>query len=179
LQEISGAEGGMILNILREIKSKVRKKTFQKKRKLLYSDSFFILYWKIMNHKQKTSLLTKKEANESRKWYLFDASGKTLGRLASEVAKILRGKHRPDFTPYVDCGDGVVIINAEKVRVTGMKAARKIYREYTGYIGGLREIPYETLIARKPTYILEHAIKGMMPKTRLGMKAQNPTPVNL
>ena len=148
-----------------------------------------------MNHNQKTFILTKKQANESRKWFLLDASGQTLGRLASEITKILRGKHRPDFTPNLDCGDGVVVINAEKIKVTGMKAARKIYREYTGYIGGLREIPYETLIARKPTYILEHAIKGMMPKTRLGgqqvrklriyagaehrMQAQNPTPVNL
>ncbi len=148
-----------------------------------------------MNHKQKTSLLTKQEAINGRKWYLFDASGKTLGRFAAEVAKILRGKHRPDFTPYVDCGDGVVIINAEKISVTGMKRARKIYRSYTGFIGGLKEIPYETLIARKPEYVLEHAIKGMMPKTRLGgqqvkklrvfkgpehdMVAQQPIPVNI
>ncbi len=148
-----------------------------------------------MNHKQKTPLLTKQEALNGRKWYLFDASGKTLGRFAAEVAKILRGKHRPDFTPYVDCGDGVVIINAEKIAVTGMKKARKIYRSYTGFIGGLKEIPYETLIARKPEYVLEHAIKGMMPKTRLGgqqvkklrifkgsehdMTAQQPIPVNI
>jgi large subunit ribosomal protein L13 len=148
-----------------------------------------------MNQKQKTSLLTKQEALNSRKWYLFDASGKTLGRFAAEIAKILRGKHRPDFTPYVDCGDGVVIVNADKIQVTGMKEARKIYRSYTGFIGGLREIPYETLMARKPEYILMHAIKGMMPKTRLGgqqvkklriykgpdhsMTAQKPIPVNI
>ncbi len=148
-----------------------------------------------MNHKHKTTLLTKQEALNSRKWYLFDASGKTLGRFAAEVAKILRGKHRPDFTPHVDCGDGVVIINAEKIEVTGMKEARKIYRSYTGFIGGLREVPYEILMARKPEYILMHAIKGMMPKTRLGgqqvkklriykgadhsMKAQKPIPVNI
>src|SRR5579872_5367683 len=99
-----------------------------------------------MNQKQKTPLLTKQEAQNSRKWYLFDATGKTLGRFAAEVAKILRGKHRPDFTPYVDCGDGVVIINAEKIAVTGMKRARKIYRSYTGHIGGLREVPLETLL---------------------------------
>lgn len=121
-----------------------------------------------MNQNLKTTLLTKKEAADSRKWHILDASGKTLGRFAAEVTKILRGKHRPDFTPHVDCGDGVVIINAEKIVVTGMKAARKIYRSYTGFIGGLREVPYDTLMARKPTYILEHAIKGMMPKTRLG-----------
>ncbi len=124
--------------------------------------------WKPMNQNLKTRFLTKTEATNSRKWHILDASGKTLGRFAAEVTKILRGKHRPDFTPYVDCGDGVVIINAEKIQVTGMKHARKIYRSYTGFIGGLREVPYDTMMARKPTYILERAIKGMMPKTRLG-----------
>lgn len=148
-----------------------------------------------MNPKQKTPLLTKNEALESRQWYLFDASGKTLGRFASEVAKVLRGKHRTDFTPHVDCGDGVVIINATKIQVTGMKRARKIYRNYTGYIGGMRETPFDTMIARKPEYVLMHAIKGMMPKSRLGdqqlkklrifksdvhdMQAQKPIPVNM
>lgn len=148
-----------------------------------------------MNRKQNTPQLTKKEALASRRWYLFDATGKTLGRFASEIAKVLRGKHRPDFTPYVDCGDGVVIINAEKIEVTGMKEARKIYRRYTGFVGGLREVPYSTMKARNPEYILEHAIHGMMPKTRLAgqqvkklriykgdkhdMQAQNPIPVNL
>ena len=148
-----------------------------------------------MNPKQKTSILTRQEALDSRKWYLLDAAGMTLGRFASEVAKILRGKHRTDFTPHVDCGDGVVIINAEKITVTGMKGARKIYNSYTGYIGGQRQVPFDTLLARKPTLILERAIKGMMPKSRLGaqqlrklriyagpehtMQAQNPTPVNM
>lgn len=148
-----------------------------------------------MTLNQKTRILTTKQALETRKWFLLDASGKTLGRFAAEVAKILRGKHRPDFTPHVDCGDGVVIINAEKITVTGMKKARKIYRSYTGFIGGMRETPFETLLARKPAFILERAIKGMMPKTRLGgqqvkklriyagtdhqMKAQNPIPVNI
>jgi large subunit ribosomal protein L13 len=148
-----------------------------------------------MNHKQKTPLLTKKEAISTRQWYLFDATGKTLGRFAAEVAKILRGKHRPDFTPYIDGGDGVVIINADKIAVTGMKRARKIYKSYTGFIGGLREVPYETMIARKPEFVLMHAIKGMMPKSRLGdqqvkklrifkganhdMEAQQPIPVNI
>src|SRR5579864_941196 len=107
----------------------------------------------MMNPKHNTPQLTREQALASRKWYLFDASGKTLGRFAAEVAKILRGKHRPDFTPHVDCGDGVVIINAEKIQVTGMKEARKIYRSYTGFIGGLREVPYEILMARKPEYI--------------------------
>jgi large subunit ribosomal protein L13 len=148
-----------------------------------------------MNQKQKTKLLTKEEAQNSRKWHLLDAEGKTLGRFAAEVTKILRGKHRPDYTPHVDCGDGVVIINAEKIVVTGMKTARKIYRSYTGFIGGMREIPYDTLMARKPTEILERAILGMMPKTRLGgqqvrklriyagtehrMNAQNLIPANI
>lgn len=148
-----------------------------------------------MDLKQKTSILTKAQALGSRKWFLFDAKGKTLGRLSSEVAKVLRGKHRPDFTPNVDCGDGVVIINAEQVAVTGMKEARKIYKRYTGFIGGLREVPLGTMRARRPAYILKRAIEGMMPKTRLGgqqvrklrifvgsdhtMQAQNPTPVNI
>ena len=148
-----------------------------------------------MKKKQNTLLLTREQALQSRQWYLFDATGMTLGRFASEVAKVLRGKHRPDFTPHVDCGDGVVIVNADKVVVTGMKAARKIYRNYTGYIGGLRDVPYNTMMARKPTYILTHAIKGMMPKSRLGnqqlkklrvyagpnhrMEAQNPTQIHL
>lgn len=121
-----------------------------------------------MNPKQKTSILTKEQAVNSRKWFLFDATGKTLGRLSAEITKVLRGKHRPDFTPNVDCGDGVVIVNAEKVSVTGMKEARKLYRSYTGFIGGYRETPLETMRARHPERILMRAIKGMMPKSRLG-----------
>lgn len=144
---------------------------------------------------QNTLLLTREQALQSRRWYLFDATGMTLGRFAAEIAKVLRGKHRPDFTPHVDCGDGVVVINADKVAVTGMKAARKVYRNYTGYIGGLKEIPYRTMMARKPTYVLTHAIKGMLPKNRLAaqhmkhlrvyagsehqMTAQNPIPIQL
>ena len=115
---------------------------------------------------QQTTQLKKEQV--SRQWFLFDAAGKTLGRLASEIAKVLRGKHRHDYTPHVDSGDGVIIINAEKVRVTGRKEAQKIYRYYTGYMGGQRELTYRSLLARKPEYILEHAVKGMMPKTRQG-----------
>lgn len=100
-------------------------------------------------------------------WFVLDAAGKTLGRFATEVAKILRGKHKPTFTTFADGGDGVIIINAEKIRVTGNKEAQKIYRYYTGSMSGLREIPYRTMKARKPEYILEHAVKGMMPKSRL------------
>src|SRR3990167_10853046 len=103
-----------------------------------------------MNHKQKTPLLTRNEALSSRKWYLFDASVKTLGRFAAEVAKILRGKHKPNFTPHVDCGDGVIIINAEKIKVTGAKEAQKIYHYHTGFMGGLREITFRTMRERKP-----------------------------
>ncbi|MBA2367570.1 MAG: 50S ribosomal protein L13 [Candidatus Protochlamydia sp.] len=108
-----------------------------------------------------------KKADQKQNWFILDASGKTLGRLTSEIAKILCGKHKPTFTTFMDCGDGVIVINAEKVAVTGSKAAQKIYRYYTGSMSGLREIPYRTMQARKPEYIIEHAVKGMMPKTRL------------
>src|ERR1700722_2088574 len=146
-------------------------------------------------NKESTVLLTKEAALAARKWILVDASGKTLGRFASEIAKILRGKHKPDFTPNVDCGDGVIIINAEKIEVTGAKEAQKIYRYHTGAMSGMREVPYRTMLGRKPDYIIWHAVKGMMPKTRLteaqmkklrifagdkhDMKAQAPIPVNI
>lgn len=120
-----------------------------------------------MDKKQNTILLTKEEAAAARVWYLIDASGKTLGRLASEIVKILRGKHKPNFTPHVDTGDGVVIIHAEKIEVTGAKEAQKIYRHHTGAMSGMREITYRTMKARHPEEILRRAIKGMMPKTRL------------
>lgn len=113
----------------------------------------------------KTTMLAKEDVK--RTWYVLDASGKTLGRFASEVAKVLRGKHKPDFSSHTDTGDGVVIINAEKIKVTGAKEAQKLYRYHTGFQSGLREIPYRTMKARKPTFIIEHAVKGMMPKTRL------------
>lgn len=117
--------------------------------------------------KNSTILLTKEAALAARKWYLLDATGKTLGRFSAEVAKILRGKHKPHFTPHVDTGDGVVIINASKIKVTGAKEAQKLYRYYTGSMGGMREIPYRVMQARKPDYIIRKAVKGMMPKTRL------------
>lgn len=103
-------------------------------------------------------------------WLVFDAKGQILGRFASELAKVLRGKHRVDFTPSADMGDGVIVINAEQVRVTGSKAARKVYRRYTGYMGGLRETSYQTMLERNPTHIVEHAVQGMMPKTRLSKR---------
>ena len=103
-----------------------------------------------------------------RKWYVVDAEGKHLGRLASEVATLLRGKHKPQYTPHVDTGDFVVVVNSEKVAVTGRKAEQKVYRRHTGYPGGLRETPYEVMLERKPTEVLRKAVHGMMPKTRLG-----------
>ncbi len=103
-----------------------------------------------------------------RKWYVLDAEGKTLGRLASEAASILRGKKKPIYTPHVDTGDYVIVINAEKVEVTGKKRKEKIYKRHTGYPGGLREITFEKLQEQKPEEIIRHAIKGMMPKGPLG-----------
>ncbi|MCT4612745.1 MAG: 50S ribosomal protein L13 [Clostridia bacterium] len=103
-----------------------------------------------------------------RKWYLVDADGKTLGRLASEVAKVLRGKHKPTFTPHVDTGDHVIIINAEKVNLTGNKLDQKLYRYHTGHPGGLREITYREMMAKKPEEVVMHAVKGMLPKNVLG-----------
>jgi len=103
-----------------------------------------------------------------RKWYVIDAEGKTLGRLASEAASILRGKNKPVFTPHIDTGDYVIIINAEKVQVTGKKRKEKIYKRHTGYPGGLREITFEKLQAKKPEEIIRHAVKGMMPNGKLG-----------
>ena len=103
-----------------------------------------------------------------RKWYVVDAEGKTLGRLASEVASVLRGKNKPIYTPHVDTGDYVIVINAEKVAVTGKKRKEKIYKRHTGYPGGLREVAFEDLQAKKPDEIIRHAVKGMLPKGPLG-----------
>lgn len=103
-----------------------------------------------------------------RKWFVLDAQGKTLGRLASEAASVLAGKRNPLYTPYIDMGDHVIVINAEKIHVTGMRAEQKIYRRYTGFPGGLREESFIKLLARRPEKILEEAIKGMLPKSKLG-----------
>jgi large subunit ribosomal protein L13 len=118
-------------------------------------------------NKESTLLLTKEQVAGSRKWFLLDATGKTLGRFASEVATILRGKHKTTYTPHVDGGDGVIIINADKIMVTGNKESQKNYIYNTGFMGGLREIPLNVMRGRKPAFILEHAIKGMMPSNRL------------
>lgn len=144
----------------------------------------------------KTKFVKKEEAIKNRKYYLLDATGKTLGRFASEISKILRGKHKPDYTPNVDTGDGIIIINAEKIKVTGSKPARKVYRRHTGFLGGLRETPYRVMLKKKPEYIIYHAVKGMMQtKSKLArhqlkklhifigsehnMQAQRPIAVNI
>ena len=103
-----------------------------------------------------------------RKWYVVDAEGQTLGRVASQVAAVLRGKNKPTFTPHVDCGDYVIVINADKVEVTGKKRKEKVYKHHTGYPGGLRETTFEKLIEKKPEEVIRHAVKGMMPKGKLG-----------
>ena len=102
-----------------------------------------------------------------RKWFVVDAEGKHLGRLAAEIAKILRGKNKVQYTPHVDVGDFVVVVNAERVVVTGKKAEQRVYRRHSGYPGGMKETSYEQMLARKPTEILRKAVYGMMPKTRL------------
>ena len=103
-----------------------------------------------------------------RKWLVIDASGKTLGRLATEVAKLLRGKHKPTYTPFIDTGDFVIVINASEMVLTGKKLDDKKYRYHTGYAGGLKEIDYRTLMSKNPEKALELAVKGMLPKNSLG-----------
>jgi len=108
------------------------------------------------------------EGKIARKWYVVDATDQTLGRLATRVAHILAGKHNPQYTPFIDTGDHVVVINAAKVKLTGMKAGQKIYHRYTGYPGGLRSEQYDKKLARRPEAVVEDAIKGMLPHTKLG-----------
>ena len=103
-----------------------------------------------------------------RKWYVVDAEGKTLGRMASEIAKVLRGKHKPIYTPHVDCGDFVIVINAEKIHLTGKKLDQKKFVWHTGYIGHLKERSYRDLMTNKPEFVVYQAVKGMLPKNTLG-----------
>ncbi|MBO5993934.1 MAG: 50S ribosomal protein L13 [Firmicutes bacterium] len=103
-----------------------------------------------------------------RKWYVVDASGQTLGRLASEVAAVLRGKNKPEFTPFMDLGDYVIVVNAEKIHLSGKKLSDKLYTTHTGQPGGLREIPYKQMIETKPELVIKSAVKGMLPKNSLG-----------
>jgi len=105
-----------------------------------------------------------------RDWYVVDATGKTLGRLSSEIARRLRGKHKPEYTPHVDTGDYIVVVNAEKIRVTGNKLKDKMYYRYTGYVGNLRSMPLEKLLEEAPERVLQYAVKGMLPRNSLGRK---------
>ena len=111
-----------------------------------------------------------KPAEIQRKWYIIDAADRPLGRTAAKVADILRGKLKPEFTPHVDCGDHVVVINADKAVLTGKKLEKKFYRRHTGYIGGLKEVKYATLMKTRPELAMELAVKGMVPDTTLGRK---------
>ena len=136
-----------------------------------------------------------KSAEVRRDWFLIDASGQTLGRLASEIAIRLRGKHKAVFTPHVDTGDYIVVVNAEHVRVTGRKTKDKLYHHHSGYIGGMKSTPYDKMQAKKPEFIIEQAVRGMLPKNALGRQmfrklkvyagpehqhaAQNPQPLEL
>jgi large subunit ribosomal protein L13 len=113
---------------------------------------------------------TQKQAEIERDWYVVDAEGETLGRLASRIAPILKGKHKPVYTPHLDCGDFVVIVNAEKVRVTGRKLDQKFYHRHSGYPGGLKSISLRDQLNRYPERVLEAAIRGMLPKNKLGRR---------
>ncbi len=135
-----------------------------------------------------------KPADVQRKWYVVDAEGKTLGRMATEIATILRGKHKATFTPHVDGGDFVVVVNADKVVLTGKKLDQKMYRYHTGYVGGLKEITYREMMEKKPEEVVMHAVSGMLCKNKLrsrmmtrlrvfagpnhGHEAQNPEVLN-
>jgi len=118
----------------------------------------------------KTFHLTAEQARTQRKWYVVDATGKVLGRLASEIARILRGKHKPVYSPHLDVGDFVIVVNAEKVRLTGRKWQRKLYYRHSGYPGGLKVETAEQVRQRKPEELIRHAVRGMLPKNRLGRK---------
>ena len=117
-----------------------------------------------------STFMAKKETIE-RRWFVIDAQGKPLGRTAVKAATILRGKHRPEFTPHADCGEFVIIINAAKATLSGKKLEQKFYRHHTGYIGGLKEVNYKTLMNTRPEFAMELAVKGMLPKNTLGRSA--------
>ena len=113
---------------------------------------------------------SQKLSEVQRDWYVIDAAGQTLGRLATQIAVLLRGKHKPTFSPNLDGGDFVVVTNIEKIRVSGRKADQIIYYRHTGYPGGLKETPYKMMLQKRPEYILRHAVKGMIPKNRMGRR---------
>lgn len=131
---------------------------------------FKYIYFRLVQGGKMMKSYMAKTNEIDRKWYLIDAEGKVLGRLASEIATILSGKHKPIYTPHVDTGDFVVVINADKIKLTGKKLEQKNYIYHTGYPGGLKKIPYERLIKERPERIIELAVKGMLPKNRLGRK---------
>ena len=123
-----------------------------------------------MEENAMSTFMAKKETVE-RKWYVIDAAGKPLGKTAAAAATILRGKHRPEFTPHVDCGEFVIIVNADKAVLTGKKLDNKYYRRHSGYIGGLKEVQYRTLMATRPELAMELAVKGMLPSNTIGRKS--------
>ena len=116
----------------------------------------------------KTYMATAQSARDGRKWYIVDADGMVLGRLASQVANILRGKNKPTYTPNIDTGDYVIVINSDKIRMTGKKLDQKIYYHHSGYVGGLKETKYKDLLAKKSDFAIRHAVVGMLPKGPLG-----------
>jgi len=142
-----------------------------------------------------TKTFSAKPAEVKREWFVIDAEGKTLGRMATEIARLLRGKHKPEYTPHVDTGDYIVVINAEKVRVTGRKETDKVYYHHTGFVGGIKSITFDKLVKKAPERIIEKAVKGMLPKNPLGRAmyrklkvyagtdhkhtAQQPTPLDI
>lgn len=111
---------------------------------------------------------TPRASDITRAWFIVDADGQTLGRLATRIATVLRGKHKPTFTPHLDMGDHVIVINADKIVLTGSKAEQKLYHAHSGFPGGLRSVPFAMMLERKPTQIVEAAVKGMLPKNKLG-----------
>lgn len=112
-----------------------------------------------------------KSSEVERKWYVIDAANKPLGKTAAQAANILRGKHRPEFTPHVDCGEFVIIVNCDKAVLTGKKLDQKFYRRHSGYIGGLKEVQYRTLMRTRPELAMKLAVKGMLPKNSIGVKS--------
>ena len=122
----------------------------------------------LVGRKERYEFICSKTSRGRKKWYLVDATDKTLGRLSSKTASMLRGKHKPIFTPHVDCGDYVVVINAEKVKVTGKKLEDKEYKRHSGYPGGLKTVTLEKMLEDKPEDVMIHAVKGMLPKGKLG-----------
>ena len=112
-----------------------------------------------------------KAGDITRSWYLIDAEGQTLGKVATKAADLLRGKHKPTFVPHMDCGDHVIIINADKIVLTGKKLEQKMYYHHTGYIGNLKQVKYGTLLAKKPEFVMTKAVKGMIPDTTIGRQA--------